>query len=124
MLRAANYLVVLFVFLLAVKQFLVPPLATYFYGPEYKRLMFQCDQVMRDHYIAKKLVETAPSDSAIRNLESAEKGLLSCHDYDKLRKTMLDLGVSDARVGLLGLEALEEKADDVKRFVEVHEIRY
>ena len=44
------------------------------YGASYKELMFQCDHVMREHFIAKQLVLEAPNEETIRNLESSEIG--------------------------------------------------
>ncbi len=86
--------------------------------------MFQCDHVMREHFIAKQLVVVSPSDKAIKNLEASEVGLLSCHEYDKLRKQLLSYGASEMQLSMIGLEVMEEKAKDVQRFVEIHEIRY
>jgi len=105
-------------------EYLVPPVAAHIYREEYQEKMFQCDHVMREHFIAKKAVKAAPSDATIRNLEAAEIGLVACHDYDRLRKTLQTYGVSEAKLGLMGVEALEAKSKDVSRFVEIHEIRY
>lgn len=86
--------------------------------------MFKCDQVMREHYIAKAAVEVQPSEGAIRNLEAAELGLLDCHSYDKLRKKLIAWGVTENDLSQIGLEALEEKKYELRNFVEIHEIRY
>ena len=86
--------------------------------------MFKCDQVMREHYIAKRAVELSPTADAVRNLEATELGLLDCHEYDKLRKQMLVWGLDEAQLAAIGLEALEEKQYELRRFVEIHEIRY
>lgn len=105
-------------------EYLVPPVAANVYRAEYQEKMFQFDHVMREHFIAKKAVEAAPSETTIRNLEAAEIGLVACVDYDRLRKTLRTYGVSEAKLGLMGVEALEAKSKDVSRFVEIHEIRY
>ena len=86
--------------------------------------MFQCDQAMRDHFIAKQAVIVDVSDSAVRNLQAAEVGLLDCHEYDKLRKKLLTWGLSEEDLSLIGLEAMESKAYELQKFVEIHEIRY
>jgi len=91
---------------------------------EYKEMMFQCDHVMREHFIAKQLVLATPTEETIRNLEAAEIGLTTCHDYDKLRKKMIGWGVKENELASLGLEAIEKRATDVRKFVEIHEIRY
>jgi hypothetical protein len=79
---------------------------------------------MREHYIAKQAVSLSPNESSVTNLEAAEIGLLDCHDYDKMRKRMLVWGVSEDMLAAIGLEALESKAYELRRFVEIHEIRY
>jgi hypothetical protein len=107
-----------------VRQFVAPPVAVAIYGDEYKKLMFQCDQVMREHFIAKQLVLAKPTDETIRNLEAAEIGLTACHGYDKLRKTMIGWGVTENTLATIGLEAMEARGTDIRSFVEIHEIRY
>ena len=122
--RVINIVAVILVFTYGVVEYLVPKAATFFWKEDYQSLMFQCDHVMKDHFIAKQLVLSEPSEIAVKNLESSEVGLLSCHEYDKLRKQLLSYGVSEDQLSLIGLEALEESAEDVRRFVEIHEIRY
>lgn len=100
------------------------PLAKSLWAEEYKQLMYNCDHSMREHLIAKKAVEFSPSESTIKNLQSSEISLIVCHDYDKLRKQLKDWSFNDNDLQMLGLEALEEKAYDLEKFVEIHEIRY
>ena len=121
---AFNIMAVLLVVTYGIVEYVVPQAATFLWKESYKSLMFQCDQVMREHFIAKQLVLAEPSEKAIKNLDASEVGLLSCHEYDKLRKTLLSYGVSEAQLSLMGLEAIEEKANEIRRFVEIHEIRY
>lgn len=106
------------------REFIAPMAATNVYGAEYKELMFQCDHVMREHFIAKQMVLASPSVETARNLDASEVGLTACHSYDKLRKTLLGWGVSENQLALLGLEAIESKAHEVREFVRSHEIRY
>lgn len=106
------------------KSLALPAIAATYWAEDYKGLMFKCDQVMREHFIAKKEVELAPSEESVKALEAAEVGLLDCHEYDKLRKLMTDLGVSDSKLSSIGLTALEEKKYELRKFVEIHEIRY
>ena len=122
--RIANVLAVALVFVYGVMEYVVPQVALKLNKDNYQSLMFQCDHVMREHFIAKQLVVVSPSDKAIKNLEASEVGLLSCHEYDKLRKQLLSYGASEMQLSMIGLEVMEEKAKDVKRFVEIHEIRY
>ena len=119
-----NILAALSVIGIAAKFVVVPIIAKYVYKERYKELVFQCDEVMRGHFIAKNKALIAPSDESIKELRAAEVSLLSCHDYDKLRKRLQTLGLREGDLGSLGIEAIEEKAKDVRHFVETHEIRY
>ena len=123
-LTAANLLAALVVIGWGIDRYIAPKIATAVYGDEYKRMMFQCDHVMREHFIAKQLVLATPTEETIRNLEAAEIGLTACHDYDKLRKKMIGWGVKENALASLGLEAIEKRATDVRKFIEIHEIRY
>ncbi|MCH9052069.1 MAG: hypothetical protein IIA72_13470 [Proteobacteria bacterium] len=124
LLIAANLLAALVVIVWGADRYIAPMIAVAVYGDEYKEMMFQCDHVMREHFIAKQLVLAAPTEETIRNLEAAEIGLTTCHDYDKLRKKMIGWGVKENELASLGLEAIEKRATDVRKFVEIHEIRY
>ena len=121
---ATNLLAALVIIAWGVHRFIAPVVAIAVYGDEYKELMFQCDQVMREHFIAKQMVLATPTDETIRNLEAAEIGLTACHEYDKLRKKMIGWGVTENELASIGLEAIEERATDIRKFVEIHEIRY
>ena len=124
LLIAANLLAALVVIVWGADRYIAPMIAVAVYGDEYKEMMFQCDHVMREHFIAKQLVLAAPTEETIRNLEAAEIGLTTCHDYDKLRKKMIGWGVKENELASLGLEVIEKRATDVRKFVEIHEIRY
>ena len=124
LLIAANLLAALVVIVWGADRYIAPMIAVAVYADEDKEMMFQCDHVMREHFIAKQLVLAAPTEETIRNLEAAEIGLTTCHDYDKLRKKMIGWGVKENELASLGLEAIEKRATDVRKFVEIHEIRY
>lgn len=109
---------------LATKYMAAPYLAEVIYKEDYKKLVFACDNVMRDHLIAKNKVNVDKSEESIRQLHSAEVGLLTCDDYDKLRKKMMILGVNEESLAMIGIEVIEEKSNDVRNFVKTHEIRY
>ena len=121
---ATNLLAALVIIAWGVHRFIAPVVAIAVYGDEYKELMFHCDHVMREHFIAKQMVLAAPTDETIRNLEAAEIGLTTCHEYDKLRKKMIGSGVTENELASIGLEAIEKRATDIRKFVEIHEIRY
>jgi hypothetical protein len=124
LLTALNVVALAIIFTYAIKELAIPSIAEMIYRDGYKELVFKCDNVMRDHFIAKRQVITSPSDQAIKNLHAAEVGLLACHDYDVLRKKLIGLGLSENQLSRIGLEAIEDKAKDVRSFVETHEIRY
>jgi hypothetical protein len=110
--------------LLAGKLVVAPQIAKWSLQTEYQELMFACDNVMRDHLIAKTRVTFEKSEMSLKQLKSAEMGLVTCHDYDVMRKQMKFWGVSDSELSLLGLEVIEKKSVDLERFVDIHEIKY
>ena len=122
--RIVNVIAVVLVFAYGIIEYVVPPLVLSSHKEEYQSLMFQCDHVMREHFIAKQQVLVEPSEMAIKNLDASEVSLLTCHNYDKLRKKILSFGISEPQLSMVGLELMEEKMTDVRRFVETHEIRY
>ena len=119
-----NILAATSVISIAAKFVAAPMIAKHVYREQYKDLVFECDEAMRDHFIAKTKARADPSRESVKELGAAEVSLLSCHDYDKLRKRLQTLGLSEAELASLGIEAIEEKAKDVRHFVETHEIRY
>jgi hypothetical protein len=121
---ALNVVALSIIFALGVKQFAMPMIATRMYGERYKELVFQCDDVMRAHLIAKNRVVVTPSAENIRALHAAEVGLIECQDYDLLRKQLISYGLTDNDLARLGLQAIEERGSDVRTFVKIHEIKY
>lgn len=101
-----------------------PPVAKMVFKDNYQELMFQCDNVMREHLIAKTRVMAEKSEQSLLQLGAAEMGLVTCHDYDVLRKKMRKAGISDHELSLMGLEVIEAKAKNVYEFVDIHEIKY
>ena len=124
LLSVLNIMALAIIFFYATKDLAIPFAAETLYRDRYKELVFQCDNVMRDHFIAKNQVFTAASPEAFSQLRAAEVGLLTCHDYDVLRKKLIAMGLTENRLAQIGLEAIEERAKDVRTFVETHEIRY
>ena len=68
------------------KSFCRPHIATLIWKEDYKKMVFVCDNVMRDHLVAKNKVIVETNEENIEQLKSSEIGLISCHKYDKLRK--------------------------------------
>jgi len=94
-LLALNVVALVAIFEYGIQKFALPFIAIKIYGDNYKELVFKCDSVMRDHFIAKNQVLTNPSETSIKNLKAAEIGLLTCHGYDVLRKKLIDFGVTE-----------------------------
>ena len=109
---------------LATKFIALPFIATQIYKEDYKNLVFQCDNVMQNHLIAKNKVNVDKSDESVKQLHAAEIGLLTCNDYDTMRKKLISWGLTENDLAQIGLEAIEEKANDVRTFVKTHEIKY
>ena len=109
---------------LGFKFILMPMFAEVLFKKDYQALMFKCDNVMRDHLIAKNRVMFEVSDRSLLQLKAAEIGLISCHDYDRLRKKMKLWGVSNNELSFMGLEAIEKNAKDIMKYVEIHEVKY
>ena len=107
--RIVNVIAVALVVAYGIAEYIVPKVVLAVHKGEYQALMFQCDHVMREHFIAKQHVLVDPSDMAIKNLTTSEVGLLTCHDYDKLRKKLQSFGVSAPQLSMVGLEVMEEK---------------
>ncbi|MDH5231544.1 MAG: TIGR03982 family His-Xaa-Ser system protein [Gammaproteobacteria bacterium] len=95
-----------------------------YYETEYSNYVFKCDQVMREHFVAKQMVATSPNDDNVSLLVQAEIGLIDCQDYDLLRKKLLSYGLEESDLSEMGLKAIELKAKDIRKVVEIHEIRY
>lgn len=119
-----NVLALVVIFGYGAQKYVMPSIAVEAYKAGYKELVFKCDNAMRDHFIAKRQALDSPSEKSTRDLKAAEVGLLICHEYDVLRKKLIDFGVTENQLARLGLEAIEEKSRDVRSFVQTHEIRY
>jgi hypothetical protein len=119
-----NVLAASCVIAITVKYVVAPKWAMETYAETYKEYLFQCDNVMRSHLITKHQVMANVTEQSVRALEAAELGLVSCHEYDKLRKRLLILGVTEHELAYLGLQKIEENEDAVREFVDTHEFRY
>jgi hypothetical protein len=119
-----NFAAIFLVVVYGMIEYAAPIAASEIWREDYKELMFKCDSAMREHLIAKQAVTVDANDQTVKNLRATEVGILECHDYDKLRKRMLVWGVSENQLSAIGLEALESKAYDLQRFIEIHEFRY
>ena len=124
MLYTANVAALLVIFLVGAKLIFMPLIAKFIWEDTYKNLVHACDTAMREHLIAKNNSRLNANSNTDRILLSAEIQLLDCHEYDVLRKRLLVWGLRESELGQFGLEAIEETAGDIRRYVEIHEIRY
>jgi hypothetical protein len=92
------------------------------YGDQYSDLVFKCDNVMRNHYISKARIMAHANKKNVEELVSSELALIDCHDYDKLRKKLIWLGLGENELAILGLKAIEKNKADLRKIVEIHEI--
>ena len=121
---AVNIISCLIILTIGYKELIRPKVTELIFANEYKQLMFKCDNVMRDHMIAKNRVIKEKTMESIKLLENANIGLITCNDYDLLRKKMLINGLSEDDLALLGLEAIEENNSELIKFAETHEFKY
>ena len=121
---AVNIISCLIILAIGYKELIRPKVTELIFANEYKQLMFKCDNVMRDHMIAKNRVIKEKTMESIKLLENANIGLITCNDYDLLRKKMLINGLSEDDLALLGLEAIEENNSELIKFAETHEFKY
>lgn len=96
----------------------------HYYQNDYGKMMYKCDAVMKEHFIAKSRVLKSKQEDDINNLLSNEISLIDCHNYDLLRKKLIAKGLSDDDLSFMGLKVMEEKSADLEELVRIHEIRY
>ncbi len=99
-------------------EYVRPYLADIRYQEEFKRLALECDHAMHNEVTIRKSSVKNLLPEAVTISSSIE--LAVCHQYDKLRKIMLIWGVSEERLALLGLDALEAERIPITRMVEPH----
>ena len=78
---------------------------------------------MREHYIAKNQLLQKMNEDSNTLLGSTEIALLDCHEYDKLRKKLIILGLNEADLSLISLNYIEKKSDDLIEVIKTHEIK-
>lgn len=94
------------------------------YQDSYGGFVFKCDQAMREHFVAKMRIDQEPISDNSSLLAAAEIALLDCHEYDKLRKKLISLGLTDNDLSAMGLKVIEAREVDLREIVRIHEIRY
>lgn len=94
-----------------------------YFGEEFARYVYLCDSAMREHYIAKNQLLQKMNEDSNTLLGSTEIALLDCHEYDKLRKKLIILGLNEADLSLISLNYIEKKSDDLIEVIKTHEIK-
>lgn len=105
---------------IVVVEYALPFVVDQYYADEYRKLVAECDEAMHEEAALRPRTAGAAKDPVLSI--SAEVGLSVCHEYDKLRKRLLTLGVTEERLALHGLEALEIEQIPVSRMVNPHRI--
>ena len=95
-----------------------------YHQDDYGTLMYKCDAVMKEHFIAKSKIAQSRTEDEINNLLSNEISMIDCHHYDVLRKELSSKGLTDDDLSLMGLKVMEAKSIDLENLVRIHEIRY
>ncbi|MEL7801679.1 TIGR03982 family His-Xaa-Ser system protein [Sulfitobacter pontiacus] len=91
---------------------------------KFSELTFYCDNAMRGHLLAKQRLVGGPSEENVTRLKAAEIDLLQCQDYDLMRKRLIRWGLTENELSEMSLLAIEEKGQDLRDVIRVHEIRY
>lgn len=110
--------ITIFLLIIVTIEYVVPLLADFYYQDEFRALSAKCDAAMHDEASLRPGTIGAEKHPALTL--SAEVELMVCHDYDKLRKRLLSLGVSEHTLALRSLEALENEQISVSRLIEPH----
>ena len=95
-----------------------------YYQTEYESLVYKCDNSMREHLVAKNKALKHPSKETILSLQASEIGLYDCHEYDKFRKFLITLGLSENNLAHMALKAIESNDFEISNIVNPHEITF
>lgn len=114
----AKVLISIGVLIVISMEYVRPWIVGELYSKEYKLLALECDSAMHEEVSIR--FSEIDSDKQRLLVKSADVGLIVCHEYDKLRKKMLNHGVTEDQLALYGLEALEIESVPVGRMVDPH----
>jgi len=96
----------------AIKEIFFPLTAAALYSFEFMDRIHECDSAMEAHWY-----ETSKKDETQHSLTVE---LLSCHEYDLVRKKLLISGLPEEYLSWLGLKALEINQRSPEEFVRQH----
>ncbi len=98
------------------KSIVLPISVASYYSTKYMDLVIQCDQAMNTSWYLNQV-----DKSKLSKPETIQ--MLSCHDYDKIRKILLISGLPEEYLSYLGLLALETHQRPASEMVELHRFR-
>jgi His-Xaa-Ser system protein (TIGR03982 family) len=113
---AFRCLVVVFCIAWLAKYVIVPAGALAYFYDDYFHLSSECANAMDESWFA----EQRDNDMLDK---TAQVHLLNCHEYDKTRKIMLSLGISEDFLSYIGLQALEVHQKSAEELVRQHRFR-
>ena len=108
----SHIIVVVFAVFWLAKEILVPGLTALVWSHAFLNLTNECDEAMEANWYYTQ-------DNAFDN-KSEIVQLLSCHEYDKVRKLMLMSGLPEAYLSWLSLRSLELHQRSPEEFVTQH----
>jgi len=118
LIRWSQVIIAICLVLIVVIEYVRPWAVYWIYQDDYKKLSLECDLAMHDEVAIRNLPQDNAESESLKT--SSEVQLAICHQYDKLRKQLLICGVSEERLALLGLEALESERIPVSLMVDPH----
>jgi His-Xaa-Ser system protein (TIGR03982 family) len=95
------------------KNVIAPAAGFVFFYNDYLNLSSECADAMDESWFLEQ--KESPSLN-----KTAQVHLFVCHEYDKTRKIMLSVGVSESALAYIGLKALEINQKSAEQFVEQH----
>lgn len=119
--RVSQLVIAICLLIIVIVEYLRPWVAVSLYEEDFKRLSLECDQAMHNEVALRDTYQRSDLPEAL--VVSGAVELAICHQYDKLRKRMLILGVGDERLALLSLEALETERIPLSLLVEPHQMQ-
>lgn len=96
-----------------IKNAIAPTIALAYFHSDYLDLSSKCANAMDESWFLEQ--KGSPELN-----KTAQIHLLACHEYDKTRKIMLSMGLSESVLAYLGLLALEINQRSAEQLVEQH----
>ena len=108
----ARYVIVIFAIGWLSKEIIFPGGIAIYYSNLYMKLTVECDTAMEASWYYQQDENFSEEAEIVQ--------LLSCHEYDKVRKIMLFSGLPEEYLSWLGLKSLEIYQRPAEEYVEQH----